>query len=160
MKFNIRIPQITLAAALTQIGTIISGATRSFMITELDFQGMGITSLGMELGLYRVGTAGVTGSVAMTPVPLEVPNMTGTTPAIAFSGTAFQTYATQPIAGALVHSFGLNSNGQRYFWRANPNLDNAILVAGGNNAAGSLALFPISGFTTGIVAGRIQIQEL
>lgn len=147
----------TLAATTTALLTIISGANRSFLMTEIDVQGQGTSSAANELGIYRVGTAGATGSSAVTPVPKVAPNLTGTTPAVAFSGTAFQAYTTQPVAGALVHNIPLNANGQRYFWRANPNLNNAISVPGGNNAAGSLAVFPISG--TSVVAGRFEILE-
>jgi len=158
MVYNVRIPQYTLAATTTAFGTIISGATRSFLVTELDFQGAATASAVNELGLYRVGTAGATGGGAITPVAVDAPNMTGTTPALAFSGTAFASYTTQPVAGAVIHNIPLNGNGQRYFWRANPNLNNAIVVPGGNNAAGSVALFPVSG--TSPVSGRIQIAEL
>lgn len=157
MIFNVRISG-TLGATTTAIATIIGGASRSWQIIEIDFQGQANASSANELGLYRVGTAGVTGAGALTFSPLEVPNMTGTTPAIAYSGTGFGSYTTQPIAGALIHPFGLNANGQRYFWRCNPNKDNAIKVQGGNNAAASIACFPISG--TSLVSGRLQIEEL
>lgn len=148
----------TLAATTTAIATIISGATRSYMLLEIDVNGQATASATNEVGIYRVGTAGATGSSAMTFTPVDSPNMTGTTPAIAFSGTGFGGYTTQPIKGALVHNFGLNANGQRYFWRCNPNLNNAIVVPGGNNAAGSLTVMPISG--SSVVTGRLQIAEL
>ena len=148
----------TLAATTTAIATIIGGASRSFLILELDFEGMATASATNEIGIYRVGTAGVTGSSALTFSSVEAPNMTGTTPALAFSGTGFAAYSTQPIKGALIHNFGLNANGQRYFWRCNPNLNNAITVPGGNNAAASVTIMPISG--SSVVAGRLQIAEL
>ena len=156
LTYNVRTPHtasasFTIAATTTALGTIIGAATRSMLIRELDFQGMGNASGANELGLYRVGTAGVTGSNALTFSPTH-PS------APAFAGTGFFTYSTQPIAGALVHPLGLNTNGQRYFWRANPNLDNAIVCPGGNNAAASIAVFPISGSGTGV--GRIQLSEL
>lgn len=147
----------TLGATTTAIATIIGGATRSWLLLELDFQGQANASAANELGVYRVATAGATGASAMTFTTIEAPNMTGTTPALAFSGTGFGGYTTQPVAGALVHPFGLNANGQRYFWRANPNLNNALPAPGGNNAAASMAFFPLSG--SSLVSGRVQLAE-
>lgn len=157
MIYNVRVSG-TLGATTTAIATIISGASRSFMVVEIEFQGQGTASAANELGLYRVGTAGVTGATALTFSPVESPNMTGTTPALAFSGTGFGSYTTQPIAGALIHNIGLNANGQRYFWRWSGALNNAIIIPGGNNAAGSVAAFPISG--SSVVSGRLQLVEL
>lgn len=156
MIYNVRTPHAAAASATigvttTALGTIIAAAVRSLLVLELDFQGQGNASGANELGLYRVGTAGVTGSNALTFTPTH-PSYP------AFAGTGFFTYATQPIAGALVHPFGLNSNGQRYFWRCNPNLNNAIVLPGGNNAAASLSVFPIAG--SGTMTGRLQVMEL
>lgn len=156
MRYNVLFGG-TLGVTTTAIATIIAGATRSLMVTEIDCEGMGTSSAANEVGIYRVATAGVTGAGALTFVPLEVPNMTGTTPALAFSGTGFGSYTTQPVKGALVHSFQVNANGQRYFWKCNPGLDNAIIVPGGNNAAGSLTIMPISGAS--VVSGRLQLIE-
>jgi hypothetical protein len=154
--YNVRVNG-TAGTTTTALATLISGATRSFIVLEVDLQGQATASAANELGIYRVGTAGVTGSSALTFVTPEAPNMTGTTPALAFSGTGFGAYATQPIAGALLQNIGLNGNGQRYFWRCNPNLNNALPVPGGNNAGGSIALFTLSG--TSVFTGRIQIAE-
>lgn len=151
--YNVQIPQFTLAATTTAFGTIIGGATRSWLVLELDFQGRGTASADNEMGLYRIGTAGVTGASALTFVSAD----TSTSPP-SYSGTGFAGYTTQPLKGALAHNMPLNANGQRYFWRCNPNLNNAIPVAGGNNAAASLGLFPISG--TSSVSGRMQIAEI
>jgi hypothetical protein len=156
--YNFRVSG-ALSAVLTPIVTIISGAIRSFLVLEVDLEGMGTASQANEVGIYRVGTAGVTGSGAITPTATDLPNMTGTTPALAFSGTAFASYATQPLAGALIQNIPINANGQRYFWRANANLNNAIPVQGGNNAAGSIALFPIN-TAGGTVTGRVQVAEI
>jgi len=156
--YNLRVSG-TLSTTTTPIATIISGATRSFLVLEVDLEGMGTASQANELGIYRIATAGVTGGGAITAVTPESPNMTGTTPALAFSGTAFASYSTQPIAGALAQNIPINANGQRYFWRCNPNLNNAIVVPGGNNAAGSVGLFPIN-TAGGTVTGRIQIAEM
>lgn len=149
----------TLSTVTTAIATIIAGAIRSFLLLEVDLEGMGTASQANELGVYRVGTAGVTGSSGLVFGALDQPNMTGTTPALAFSGTGFAAYATQPIAGGLLQNIPINANGQRYFWRANANLNNAIPVQGGNNAAASIALFPIN-TAGGTVTGRIQLAEI
>ena len=151
--YNVRIPSFTLGATTTAFGTIVSAATRSFLVMELDFEGMAGASAANEFGLYRVATAGVTGATALTFTSVDA---NSTIPA--FSGTGFAAYTTQPIAGALMQNMPLNSNGQRYFWRCNPNLNNALVVPGGATAAGSITLMPISG--TGSVAGRLQIAEM
>jgi hypothetical protein len=156
--YNVRVSG-ALSTTTTPIATIISGATRSFLVLEVDLEGMGTASQANEVGIYRVGTAGVTGSGALTFTATDTPNMTGTTPALAFSGTGFGGYSTQPIAGALVVNIPINANGQRYFWRANANLNNAVSVPGGNNAAGSIGLFPIN-TAGGTVTGRIQLAEI
>ncbi len=151
--YNVRITG-ALSAVLTPIATIISGATRSFLVLEIDLEGMGTASQANEVGIYRVGTAGVTGSGALTFVATDAPSTIPT-----FSGTGFSGYSTQPVAGTLEHNCPINANGQRYFWRANANLNNAIVVPGGNNAAGSIGFFPIN-TAGGTVTGRIQIAEL
>lgn len=158
MIYNVRVSG-ALSAVLTPIATIIGGANRSFQVLEVDLEGMGTASQANEVGIYRIATAGVTGSAALTFTANEVPNMTGTTPALAFSGTGFGSYATQPIAGALAVNIPINANGQRYFWRANANLNNAVKVQGGNNALASIAFFPLN-TAGGTVTGRIQIEEI
>jgi hypothetical protein len=132
--------------------TIISAAARSFGILEIDFQGMGNASGANECGIYRVATAGVTGGGAITPAPVSP-----TSPA--FTGTVNTTWSTQPVVGTLVHPIPINSNGQRYFWRCNPNLNNAIWSPGGANAAGSLSVGrSLTG--TSNVSGRVQVAEI
>lgn len=151
--YNARFTGTLEATTLIPIFTIISAAVRSFLMMEIDAEGMGTASAANEFGVYRVGTAGVTGGGAVTPVSVDANSSIP-----AFQGTAFASYATQPIKGTLVQNCPINANGQRYFWRANPNLNNAIVVPGGNNAAGSLGLFTISG--TAVVTGRMQVAEL
>lgn len=156
--YNVRVTG-ALSAVLTPIATIIAGAIRSFLLLEVDLEGMGTASQANEVGVYRILTAGVTGSSALTFTAVDQPNMTGTTPALAFSGTGFGAYATQPLVGALVQNIPINANGQRYFWRANANLNNAIPCQAGNNAAASLGLFPLN-TAGGTVTGRIQLAEI
>jgi len=151
IPYSVQIPQFTLAATTTAFGTVIGAATRSWIVTELDFQGRGTASADNEVGLYRVGTAGATGSSALTFTPKNPASP-------AFAGTGFAAYSTQPVKGALVHNMPLNANGQRYFWRANPNLNNAIACPGGNNAAASLTLMPVSGSSS--VGGRLELLEV
>ena len=164
IPYFVRIPHPASTGAVvgvttTQLGTVISGATRSFLLTEYEFQGQGTSSGANEVGIYRVGTAGVTGTNALVFGTGESPNMTGTTPALAFSGTGFFTYATQPLVGvAVVPSIGINANGQRVFWRADNNFRNAITVPGGNNAGGSIAIYPIAG--SGTITGKLGLSEL
>lgn len=133
--------------------TIISAAARSIGILEIDAQGMGNTSAANECGIYRVGTAGVTGGGAITPTPAASPT------APAFTGVVNTTWSTQPVVGALIHPIPINANGQRYFWRANPNLSNAIWSPGGANAAGS---FSCGRSLTGTsnISLRVQIAEI
>ena len=97
--YNARIPQFTLAATTTAFGTIVSNAARSFLITELDFQGAATASAVNEIGLYRVGTAGVTGSSALAFTPVDANSSIPV-----FQGTGWAAYATQPIAGALLQN--------------------------------------------------------
>jgi hypothetical protein len=157
--YNISRQNVTLSGT-TPFLTIVSGSTRSFLIIELDVEGDSNASAYNEIGLYRVTTAGSGAATAITtpPAPVDSPNMTGTTPALAFSGAANASYATtQPTVGTLVHNIPVNANGQRYFWRANPNMSNAIVVPGGANAAGSVSFAPISG--TSPISIRVQVAE-
>lgn len=137
--------------------TIIAGASRSLLLTELDFQGEGNTSVKNQLGVFRVATAGTTPGGAITPAPRYTPNMTGTTPALAFSGLVYTTWSAAPTLGANVHPFSVNANGQRYFWRAE-HINDVIPVPGGNNAAASLSIRSVSG--TSNVSGRVRIVEV
>lgn len=156
MIYNVQRQNVALSTT-ADFMTLISGATRSFLILEIDAEGDGTSSLYNEFAIYRVATAGTTGSGAITPVAIDTPNMTGTTPAIAFSGTVNTAWSGQPTLGALIHQCPINNNGQRYFWRANPNLSNAIVVPGGANAAGSVSLRSVTG--TGNTSIRLQIAE-
>lgn len=132
--------------------TIISASVRSFIVLEVDVEGDGNTSTYNEAGIYRVGTAGVTGGGAITPAPLSP-----TAPA--FTGVVNTTWSTQPVVGALIHNIPVNANGQRYFWRANPNLNNALFSPGGAVAAGTLSVGrSISG--TSNVSIRLQVAEI
>lgn len=149
--YNVRVTGTLEATALVALFTLINGSVQAGLVTELDFEGMGTSSAAQELGIYRVGTAGTTGGTALTAVPVNAGYA-------AWSGTAFGSYGTQPLKGALVQNVPINANGQRYFWRCNPNLNNAISMPAGNVAAASLAGFTISG--TGVVTGRVQLAAI
>lgn len=158
--YNVRSPyngqtSATLGATTTAIGTLIAAALRGFFITEIDIQGMGAgTSTNNEVGLFRIGTAGVTGSNA-----LQIRPVNPASPAAAM--TAFFTYATQPIIVAAtdpVQNCPVNGNGQRYNWKALPNFSDAIWVPPGNNAAASVGLFPMQG--SAAVVSRLKAVEL
>jgi hypothetical protein len=155
--YNLSRQSVTLSGT-TPLLTVVPGSVRSFLILEIDVQGMGNASGANELAIYRVLAAG-TGTataIANAPASVDSPNMTGTTPAIAFSGSANASYGTtQPTLSSLLHNLPVNSNGQRYFWRANANLNNAIVTYGGSFG---LTVAPISG--TGVVSIRLQVAEL
>lgn len=152
--YNTRVPTFTLGATTTAFGTFIAAALRGLFIMELDFEGMGAgTSSNNEIGLYRIGTAGVTGATALLFRPVNPA-------APAASLTAFASYSTQPIVTGTdpVQNMPLNGNGQRYNWKALPNFIDAIWVPPGNNAAASVGLFPVSG--SAAVAGRVKFAEV
>lgn len=140
-----------LPVAAQDFFTVISNATRSFGILELDAEGAGTASAYTETGIYRVGTAGATGGGAITPIPVNPAQP-------AFGGVVDTTWTTQPTIGALIHTLGLNSNGQRYFWRAMPNLSNAIWSPGGAVAAGTISVRPIT--ISGNITVRVQVGEI
>ena len=140
-----------LPVAAADLLSIISAAARSLCILEIDVEGNGVTSAYTELGLYRVGTAGATGSGAIVPAPVNPAQP-------AFGGVVNTAWATQPVVGALVQNIPLNSNGQRYFWRAMPDLRNAIWSPGGAVAAGSLSLRPVT--VNGNISLRLLVGEI
>lgn len=160
MLYNIVRNNVTLSGT-TPLFTIVPNL-RSLLLLEIDVEGDGTASAYNEMALYRVLASGTGGATANTNVaqPVDQPNMTGTTPLLALAAAVNTTYATtQPTftATAPVHNIPINSNGQRYFWRANANLNNAIVIAPLATNAG-LVLAPITG--TGIVSVRLQVAEL
>jgi len=148
--FNV-IRSNTTPTASQDFFTIISNSTRSFGILELDAEGAGTSSAYTETGVYRVTTAGNTGGGAITPVPVN--------PASSAAGfTVDTTWTTQPTVGSLIQTMPINSNGQRYFWRAMPNLSNAIWSPGGAVAAGTVSIRPIT--ISGAITVRAQVGEI
>ena len=141
-----------LPVAATDIFTIISNATRSFGITEIDITGMGTTSAANELGLFRVTTAGVTGSSPIVPAP--------TNPAFAaFGGVVNTVWATQPVDAATpFHNMPLNNAGQRYQWTSQLNAAKILWSPGGAVAAGTVSARAIT--VSGNVSARVQVVEI
>ena len=133
--------------------TLMTNATRSLGILEIDAEGAGTASAYTEMGVYRVTAVGTTGSAPITPSPVNPAQP-------AFGGVVDTAWATYPTVGALVHTIPVNSNGQRYFWRAMPNLSNAIWVPGGGAtvAAGQISVRPIT--VSGNVTVRMQVGEI
>lgn len=172
ITYDVRIPAFT-AASLTAgagalTGTNISfiifpGTNRSSLITEIDLEGFGVASATSEFAFFRTITAAAAGAfgTALTPNPNT---SLGTQPV--YSGSAGQgAFATtQPTIGAfstIVKNMPLNANGQRYFWRANPNLDNAIDLPGTATALlNGLVIVQIGGSAVAPMAGRIQVKEI
>lgn len=140
-----------LPVAANDYMTIISNASRSFGIIELDFEGAGITSAYTEMGVYRVSAAGTTPGGAIVPTPVNPAQP-------AFGGVVDTTWSGQPTVSALIHTIPVNSNGQRYFWRAASNLFNAIWSPGGGAAAGTVSIRPIT--ISGNITGRVQVVEI
>ena len=131
--------------------TFTGGGTRSFVITEIDLQGMGNSSAANEFGFYRVSVVGTT-PTAYTPVPVNAQS-----PAASVTVCSNNGWSAQPTLGNLVHTCGLNANGQRYFWRAQ-NLYDVIPVPGSANAAGTLSFRPVSG--TSAITARVRHAEI
>lgn len=173
ITYNIRIPSFTAASLTSAAGAlttgnisaiIFPGTNRSFVISEIDLEGFGIASATAEFAWFRTITTAAAG--AATTTLTAVPTVSLATPP-AFTGTAAQSgYATtQPTIGApastAVHNCPLNQNGQRYFWRANPNLDNAIDCPGTATALlNGLVLVQIGGGGVIPMSGRVQIKEI
>jgi len=145
----------------TDFLTITSGATRSLGIIEIDAEGGGTASAYTEVGIFRVSSLGVTpvalATATTTPISGVVP-VNSASPAQAF--TAAQGWTTQPTVSAVLSSFPVNANGQRYFWRAMPNLSNVLWVPGGGTAAaaGQLSFRPT--VVSGALSLRVQVGEI
>jgi hypothetical protein len=116
---------VTLANTTNDIGTIQSGALRSFRIKEAMFAGMSTTSIAIGIGIYRLTTIGVTTGGAMTPTPHN-------TNAGAFTGTTAVSWTTQSTVGTLIKEFAFNANGGILRWVAPPGYEIEV-PAGGSN---------------------------
>lgn len=144
-------------AGATPFLTLIPNANRSCIIVEIEIVGMGNASAPNEAGLYLVAVAGtgVATQIPNAPASNESPNLTGSGPALAPSFIAVASYGTsQPTLGALKFNMPFNSNGSRYFWKANTNKNNAFVLPG--NTLG-VTIAPLSG--TGAFSCRISVDD-
>jgi hypothetical protein len=152
---------VTTGSVLT--GIWFPGTNRSHIVSEIDIEGSGSSSAPAVFALFRTITTAAVGALT-TVVTAQPTTSLSTNPT--FSGSAGQgSFATtQPtLAAAPIKIMGLNANGQRYFWRANPNLDNALDVPGTATALlNGLALVQIVATGTAAIAAtaRIQIKEI
>lgn len=171
VKYNARFPIFTAAALVAATGGVTTGSVlyavlfpgtnRSSLITEIDIEGAGIASANAEFAIFRTITTAAVGALSSVVTPQ--PTLSLATPP-AFSGSAGQgSFATtQPtLAGNPLYPFGLNANGQRYFWRANPNLDNAIDLPGTATALlNGIVIVQIGGSAAIAASVRIQVSEI
>jgi len=153
--YNVRIAPYTPTSLNSVLFGIFPGSTRSFLLLEIDIEGLGSSSSQCEFGFYRTNNTS-TSLVLVNGNPTDVNSSPQTFTGLSGQGPS----GTPPTAGTLVHEFGLNAFGQRYFWRANPNLNNAICLDPPTGNLGiSLAL------ATGtpancLIAGRVQFAEI
>lgn len=170
ITYNCRFPTFTPAGLIAATGGLITGASmiaalfpgtnRSFLITEIELQGQGVASAAGEYSLFRTITTAAVGALTLVVTPKPVTSL-ATQPA--FSGSAGQgAFATtQPTLEATpTYDFGDNANGQRYFWRANPNLDNAIDMPGTATALLNGVVLVQTVGTLSPVSARFQIKEI
>lgn len=153
--YNIVRNNVTLSGT-TPLLTIVPNL-RSLLVLEIDCEGDGTASAYNEMALYRVLASGTGGATANTNVAQPVDQSSGTLTLQAAVNTTYAT--TQPTftAANIVHNIPLNANGQRYFWRANANLNNAIVITPLATNSG-LILAPITGSSA--VSVRLQVAEL
>lgn len=131
--------------------TIIGGEDRSWGIVEVDITGAGSTSNFTELGIYRVGTLGVTGTNAVAITPAINANH----PAAIM--TCFRTWATQPVVGVLLHPCPVNSNGNRHYWKATK-LEEVLWFQGGAIAAATCSIRALT--VNGNSTVKIKVIEI
>jgi hypothetical protein len=128
--------------------TFAAAATKSFRVIAVAASGQGVASAANDYGFFRTGTLGVTGSAPVVPTPKNTANG-------AFGGVVNTAWTTQPIVGAGLFAFGVNSNGgvfSKTFTDAEK-----IDVPGGVAAASSLSFRQISG--TGAARVTVTIEE-
>lgn len=140
-------------------GIIFPGTNRSYVLLEVDVEGSGSSSAPATFSIFRTITTAAAG--ALTTVIVGQPTISvATNPT--FTGSAGQgSFATtQPtLAGAALFNLSANANGQRYFWRANPNINNSLSVPGTATALlGGLALVQTVATGTSAIAAQARVQ--
>src|SRR5580658_1882182 len=88
MLYNVMRSNIAIPASPTPILAIIAGATRSFWIVEIDFQGFSDASAPNEVGLCLLSSAGVGSPGALADPVIAVGQPHTSSGAVAFSGLA------------------------------------------------------------------------
>ena len=171
ITYDINFPIFTPGALVSPAGGLTTGSVysliwfpgtnRSHMVTEIDIEGQGTSSANSLFGVFRTITAAAVG--ALTTVITPQTNISvGTLPI--FSGTAGQgVFATTQatLAAAPLRNLAANANGQRYYWKASPNFDNAIDVPGTATALlNGIAIVQIGGSAVIAASGRIEIKEI
>jgi hypothetical protein len=135
--------------------TIITGATRSLKILEIEAKFDATTAATTEVGIFRVTAAGITGSGPIVPPLASESPVTAT----AFSGVVNTVWGTQPTVATLpTRIISANAPGDRYFWRCMPNEKDAIIVTGGGGIPGTLSVRSLIG--TSAVTISLLIDEL
>jgi hypothetical protein len=171
ITYDFNFPIFTPAALVSAGGGVTTGSVlsliwfpgtnRSHLIAEIDIQGQGVASANSLFGVFRTITAAAAG--ALTTVLTAQPNVSlGTNPVFSGSGGQGSFATTQPtLATAALRTLAANANGQRYYWKANPNLDNAIDVPGTATALlNGIAIVQIGGSAVIAASGRVQIKEI
>jgi hypothetical protein len=151
MSFRYSLTRSNTALSTTaDLLTLISAAAKALRVWEISIGGMGTASTAQELLVARVSAAGVTGSGALTAVP-----MNPASPAGAF--TNFTGWTTQPTVSNVLLRLPVNANGGIYRWVAlNP--ESAILIPAGGAAAGTLSFRSAVG--TGNVSFHAIVEEI
>lgn len=147
MSFRYALTRSNTALSTTaDLLTLISAAAKALRVWEISIGGMGTTSTAQELLVSRASAAGVTGSGALTAVPLNP-----AAPAAGF--TNFTGWTTQPTLSNTIIRLPVNANGGIYRWVAlNP--ESAILIPAGGAAAGTLS------FRSAVGAGNVTFHAI
>lgn len=148
-----------LTSGSVYLGIIFPGTNKSFLLLEVDVEGSGSSSAPSTFSIFRTITSAASG--ALTTVITGQPTVSlSSNPA--FTGSAGQgSFATTQATLASASAFNLsaNANGQRYFWRANPNLSNALDVPGTATALlNGIALVQVVATGTSVIAAQARIQ--
>src|SRR5271155_1879663 len=167
--YNFNFPIFTPASLVSPAGglttgsvlsaVIFPGTNKSWTLLEIDWEGSGSSSAPATFTIFRTITTAAAG--ALTTVIVGQPTVSlASPPAFTGSGGQGSFATTQPtLAGAALFNLSPNANGQRYFWRANPNINNAIDVSGTPTALlGGLVLVQVTATGTAAIAGQGRIQ--
>jgi hypothetical protein len=132
--------------------TINAGANKSFRLREITVAGNAIASAANVIGIYRVGTLGVTGSSPITPAPLNLSEA-------AFSGVVNTVWGTQPVIAALILPISVNGNGGVFRWVPPPGQEIEVSGFGSALAAANQLSIGRSIAGTSLVSINVTIEE-